>query len=223
VVADLRNASGAGWQGSGHALKQTAAPGMFVPAAQGVPLLARSGFGFDAHWLVRSRTAPAATARLVADIVQAAEPRLPFVAFESMDQVIGAQIAQERALFSLLAVFAGIAMMLACIGTYGMMAYSVSARSRDVGIRMALGATAARVLTLFLHEGLVVVAAGGVVGLAGAAAVAQGLRAYVWGMEPFDPVTFIAVVLVFVVVVMMAVAVPALRAARLQPARVLRQ
>ncbi len=113
--------------------------------------------------------------------------------------------------------------MLACIGTYGMMAYSVSARSREVGIRMALGATASRVLMLFLHEGLVVIAAGSVVGLAGAFAVARGIRAYVWGMELFDPATFIVVVLVFVVVVTIAVAVPALRAARLHPARVLRQ
>lgn len=221
VVADLRNASGAGWVGSGHALKQAPAPGMFVPAAQGHALI--GGFGFDAHWLVRSQTAPAAMAPTIADIVQAAEPRLPFVGFRSMDEVIGGQIAQERALFTLLALFAGIAVVLACVGTYGMMAYSVNARSRDIGIRMALGATASRVLTLCLHEGLVVVTAGALVGLAGALVVARGIRAYVWGMEPFDPVTFGAVVLVLGTVVMVAAAVPAVRAARLHPARVLRQ
>jgi ABC-type antimicrobial peptide transport system permease subunit len=178
--------------------------------------------GLDPHWLIRSQTTSAALAASVADVVQSAEPRLPLVSFATLDAVIGNHIAQERALFALLAVFAGIALLLACIGTYGLMAYSVSARSREVGIRMALGATAPRVVAHFLHEGLIVVLAGAVVGLIGALVVARGVSAFVWGLAPFDPVTFTTIVFMVGGIVMLAVAIPALRAARVSPARVLR-
>lgn len=221
VVGDVRNASGAGWARTGHALKQGAAPGVFVPASQGATVLGKAGL--DAQWIVRSRTTTTETIVTVARVLQAAEPRLPFVGFRSMDDVIQSQITQERALFWLLSGFAGVALLLACIGTYGMMAYSVGARSREIGIRMACGASTSGVLRLFLREATTVLAGGAAAGLVGGVVLANAIRAYVWGIEPFDPVTFLGVSLAFAVVVLLAVAVPAMRAARLDPARVLRQ
>jgi predicted permease len=221
VVGNLRNATGAGWTRTGHALKQTTAPGLFVPASQGAALV--SDGGLDARWIVRSRAGTDAAASAITAVVQAAEPRLPVSGFRTMAQIIESQVAQERALFWLLAVFAGVALVLACVGTYGMVAYGVTARAREIGIRMACGATASRVLALFLRDGLTVLAAGAGVGLAGALIVAHAIRAYVWGVEPFDPTTFLGVFIAFGVVVVVAVAAPALRAARLQPTDVLRQ
>lgn len=221
VVGDMRNGSGAGWARTGHALKQATAPGLFVPASQGAALLAESGL--DAQWIVRTSAGTDAAAAALTDLVRAAEPRLPVGKFRSMADVIGSHVGQERALFWLLAAFAGVALLLACVGTYGMMAYSVGARSREIGIRMACGASASGVLRLFLREAIVVLAAGAVVGLAGGMVLANAIRAYVWGIGPFDPMTFLGASLAFALAVLLAVAAPAARAARLDPARVLRQ
>lgn len=219
VVNDLRGTSGTGWGGR-HALKDTPAPGIFVPASQGASLATR--FGADVNWVVRSRRGAADTAHSVAAVVRDAEPRLPFVSFRSMDDVISAQVAQERALFALLAAFASLALVLALVGTYGMTAYGVSIRTRDVSIRLALGASTWHVLRVFLHEGLVVLLAGTTLGLVGSVVVASAIRSFVWGVAPFDPLTIGGVATAFGLVVLLAMSGPVLRALRVRPAQVLR-
>lgn len=223
VVGDFRNASGAGWSQGGNALTNAPPPSLFVPVTQAPPdLLAR----LDAHWLVRTSAAgagPASTAATVAQLVQATEPRLPFVRFQTMEEIVADQIEQQRALFSLLALFAAASVTLACVGIYGVTAYNVSARSRDIGIRMALGSTRLRVVRLLLHEGVVLTTLGIGVGLGGALLVSRSLEAYLWGVAPFDPVAFLAAATTLAAIAVLAILWPAVRAACLEPSGVLRQ
>src|SRR5690554_948267 len=123
-------------------------------------------------------------------IVRSAEPRLPFIRFETMEHVIARDLEMQRFLMTLLGVFAAVSLALATVGIYGLVAYSTSQRMQEVGIRMALGATAIQVLRGFLVEGVSLVLIGVAAGLAAAAFASQALSALVYGVEPIDPWTF---------------------------------
>jgi putative ABC transport system permease protein len=222
VVADVKGLSGSGWTRGLNALSSPVAPAMYVPAAQ-VPdnIMQLVHRFFPISWAVRtSRPGEAVTA--VHDVIRSTDPRLPFIRFETMEQVIARDLEMQRFLTTLLGVFAAVSLALATVGIYGLVAYAVSQRTQEVGIRMALGATRATVLSAFLQEGLALVALGLALGLSGAAFAGRLVRSLVFGVEPLDPLTFAVVSATLVVVTGVATLMPALQASRTDPLQALR-
>jgi len=149
-----------------------------------------------------------------------ADPRMPN--FYNLQEVLRAAMAGHRAVMLYLSIFAGVGLFLAAIGLYGVLAYSVARRTREIGIRLALGAQRADVMRLILSQGLVLVAVGGVIGITVALVTGRVLRAYLVGVSQTDPVTFIAVALLLAAVAMLACRLPARRAGRIDPMEALR-
>jgi putative ABC transport system permease protein len=139
-----------------------------------------------------------------------------------MEQLIAGSVARQRFYAVMLSVFASIAAILAAIGIYGVLAYGVAQRTREIGIRMALGAQRTQVLALVLRTGVTLSACGIALGLAGAAAAARILQGMLFGITPLDPATFVVVSLLFSLVAMVACYVPARRATAVDPMVALR-
>jgi ABC-type antimicrobial peptide transport system permease subunit len=154
--------------------------------------------------------------------VKALDATLPIVRLQTMEDVFGTAVARPRFLMVLLGVFAGLALVLAAVGTYGILSYLVTERQQEIGIRMALGAARGGVLWMVLRQGLVLAGAGLALGLAGAFAVGRYLQALLFGISPTDPATMGLVGGVIVVTAFVACLVPALRATRVDPLEVLR-
>jgi putative ABC transport system permease protein len=139
-----------------------------------------------------------------------------------MVEWISAGAAQPRLNATLLGVFAAVALLVAAIGTYGVLAYSVSQRTKELGLRMALGADRQGVLTLIVREGLTVALAGIAAGAAAALLLSRALSALVYGVSIHDPSTYVEVTVVLVVIALVASIVPAVRASRVDPMVALR-
>jgi ABC-type antimicrobial peptide transport system permease subunit len=139
-----------------------------------------------------------------------------------MGEYVSASAAQPRLNAALLGVFAVVALLVAAIGTYGVLAYSVSRRTREMGLRLALGAERRDVLRLVVGEGMGVAAIGLILGLVFAAAACRALSSLLFGISVFDPTTYAGVAGVLAVVSLVACALPALRAARVNPMEALR-
>jgi len=172
--------------------------------------------------VVRSAVDPRTLYKPIGQALKAAgaDPRMPN--FYNLQEVLRAAMAGHRAVMLYLSIFAGVGLFLAAIGLYGVLAYSVARRTREIGIRMALGAQRADVMRLILSQGLVLVAVGGVIGITVALVTGRVLRAYLVGVSQTDPVTFIAVALLLAAVAMLACRLPARRAGRIDPMEALR-
>jgi putative ABC transport system permease protein len=155
-------------------------------------------------------------------LVRQVEPDATVDDIATMQQLVSDSISRPRFYAVLLGIFAVVAVMLAAVGIYGVMAYSVTRRTREIGIRMALGAARADVLGLVLGQTLGLTVIGITLGLAGAAAFTRYLAGMLFGLTPLDPTTFIAVALVFSAVAMCAALVPARRATNVDPLIALR-
>jgi putative ABC transport system permease protein len=140
-----------------------------------------------------------------------------------MDAVFDESIRRPRLLAQLLGGFAGLALLLAAIGTYGVLTYMVTERRREIGIRMALGAAQSSVLTQVMKQGLVLTLVGMAIGLAGAFGLNRLIASLLFGVQPTDPITIAGVVATITLVAIIACWVPAWRASRLDPNIVLRQ
>jgi putative ABC transport system permease protein len=140
----------------------------------------------------------------------------------TMEQLLANSMARPRMYAVLLGLFAGVAVIMAAVGIYGVMAYTVTQRTREIGIRMALGARRAEVMGLVLRQSVVLTAIGILLGLAGAAAVTRYLKGMLFGVTPLDPTTFVAVSLMFGLVATLASYVPARRATKVDPLVALR-
>jgi ABC-type antimicrobial peptide transport system permease subunit len=140
----------------------------------------------------------------------------------TMADIVAASVTEPRFYTVLLGAFAGIAVALAVIGIYGVMAHSVAQRTREIGIRAAIGARRSQILALVLKQAAVVTLAGVAIGLAGAAAVTRYLQAMLFGLTPLDPVTFAVVPLILAAVATLASYIPARRATKIDPLIALR-
>jgi putative ABC transport system permease protein len=165
---------------------------------------------------------PAALVPAIRDLVARYDPNVPVRRIRTLEDLLGERTAGYRFRAVTVATFAGLALLLATVGVFGVLAYSVEQRSRELGVRIALGATTRNVLTLVLAGASRVIVAGIVIGLAVAAMLARSISTFLYGVEPLDAMTFGTVVVVVAVTGIIATGVPALRALRLDPVVTLR-
>jgi len=161
--------------------------------------------------------APAAR-RAVADV----DPDRAITRIQTMEQYWGDGMRDKRYLTLVLGIFAFMATVLAAIGIYGVMAYSVAQRTREIGIRMALGASPRKVLALIGGQAALLILLGLMLGIAGALTLSQLIASQLWGIQPTDPATFTGVSLLLIAVALVACFVPARRAIRVDPTEALR-
>jgi predicted permease len=172
--------------------------------------------------VVRSSLPEQALAQEIQQAVRAQDPTLPVVKLRTMDQVFSDSAARPRFLAELLAIFAGLALALAAIGTYGILSYSVTERTKEIGIHMALGATRGSVLGMILGQGMRLTIVGLVTGLVASFGLTRLLQAQLFNVKPTDPVTLTAVA-GFIAVIAFVACVPAQRATRVDPMVTLRE
>jgi putative ABC transport system permease protein len=171
---------------------------------------------------IRTTGDPAAAIPAFSRAVRAIDANAGIESLLPMEQLVAGSVARQRFYAVMLSMFAGVAAILAAIGIYGVLAYAVVQRTREIGIRMALGAQRAQVLRLILRKGAILTAAGIALGLVGAAAGTRLLQDLLFGVTPLDPRTFIAVSLLFGLVATLASYLPARRATAVDPTVALR-
>ena len=209
VVPDVRTTS----------LDAVVRPEVFVPRAQYAAR--RQHLQRDAVVLVRAdREAPVAAA--VRSILRQLDPDLPPVRVTSLADRMAERLSDRRLYAELIGLFGALALLLAAVGLYGVLAFEVARRTREIGIRMALGARPAMVLRMVMRRGLAAAGTGLALGLAGGAMLTRVLRAMLYGVTPGDPVTFVAAALVIVGATLVASWLPARRAMRVDPVIALR-
>jgi len=171
---------------------------------------------------VRTKGDPLAIAPSARAALAALDRDLPMADLRTMDELVGRSIAERRFTMLLLAAFAGVAVLLAAVGVYGVLAYLVSQRTQEIGVRLAMGAAPGDVARLFLREGARLIVAGLIAGLAGAIAATRAMSTLLFGVSARDPVTFAAVAGALALVALLASYIPARRAARVDPMVALR-
>jgi len=176
----------------------------------------------QAFMAVRTSGDPAAASKSVAGVVQSVDPDLPLAEVRTMDQILDQDMSGDRFDTILLGTFAAVALILAALGIYGVMAFAVAQRTHEIGLRMALGAGPGRVLSLILKEGLILTLIGLVFGLAGAFLIGRTMKSQLYGIGAIDPVAFGAVAGVLVASALLACYIPARRAMRVDPMVALR-
>jgi putative ABC transport system permease protein len=204
TVADIRQTN----------LNDEPAPGIYIPYTQ-EPM----------PWqtlVVRTKNEPMGLAGLIRHEVAALDPEQPVARVATLDELMEASTAQPRFRTFLLGGFAGIALLLSAIGIYGVMAYTVSRRTREVGVRMALGARPVDILRLVFGESMTLTLLGVGFGLVGAYAVTRVMKTLLFGVTSTDPFTFTSVTLLLCSVALLASYIPARRATRVDPMAALR-
>ncbi|MGH9346524.1 MAG: ABC transporter permease [Vicinamibacterales bacterium] len=204
VVGDIRMTS----------LEGDVRPAVYIPHTQ----LAIGLMTF----VVRTEGEPLSLVSSVRNAVQAIDPELPLADVRTMDDVVAGTLARPRTVAVLLAAFAVMALLLAAVGVYGVMAYSVAQRTQEIGIRMALGATPQSVFQMVLAQALRLVGLGVAIGLVAAGGLTRLLETLLYETEPLDPWTFATTAVLLVLVATLATYVPARRGTRVAPVEALR-
>jgi predicted permease len=179
-------------------------------------------FDSNLEIVAKTRIAPALAVEPLRRQLREAAPDLPVTAVRTMEQLLRDGDAMRRFFATLMIAFSTIALVLAMVGLYGLIAYSVAQRRVEIGVRMSLGADRARVLRMILRQALALVTLGLLLGVVGALALSNVLAALLYGVTPHDPLVLAAVALLLLVTGALASAVPALRAARVAPVEALR-
>jgi macrolide transport system ATP-binding/permease protein len=193
--------------------------GIPLPTAY-VPLAQNHETGMTLY--VRTSVSPASFVASIRRVIQQLEPNLPVPNIQTMTGAIGTSLYAARLGAWLLGAFGGLALVLAAIGIYGVLSFSVSRRTREMGIRLALGAEARDVFLLVVRDGMLLVGAGIIVGLAGALASGRALASFLYGVSTTDVPTFAGVTVILTSVALVACVIPAFRAMRVNPIAALR-
>ena len=212
IVADIRDGG----------INQDPRPMMYVP--QGQLTDGANALNLEIApmgWIVRTQTSPQALSEAIQEELQLASG-LPVSDVTTMNEVVSRSTSRQRFNMLLMTVFGAAALLLAAIGIYGLMAYSVEQRTQEIGIRLALGAEPGRVRNMVVLQGMRLVVVGIVIGLASASGLTRFIASLLFEVEAWDPSAFIAVPLVLTAVAMVAVMVPARRASRVDPMVALR-
>jgi putative ABC transport system permease protein len=205
VIADVHQAG----------LADAPQPSMYVPYRQDV---------FSQMWVVvRTDADPLALSPLVRQTLQSLDSSVAAALMSPLQDVVANSVGQERFSMLLLGLFALIALFLASVGLYGVVAYSVSQRTQEIGVRMAIGAQGRDVMRMILGGGMKLALIGVVLGIAGALALARVVSSMLYEVTPFDPVSYIVTPAVLLIVAMLACYFPARRAMRIDPILALRQ
>src|ERR1051325_3216089 len=178
--------------------------------------------GGNVNFVVRTANSSTPLEASIRNAVRELDPTLPVYNLSSMNEVVSKSMVQPRFLALLLATFSGIALFLAAIGIYGVMAYSVAQRTQEIGVRMALGARQHHVLRLVIGQSLGMLLTGAVIGLAGPFALTRLMRTLLFEITATDPLTYVSVIALLTVVALLACYIPARRAAKVDPLIALR-
>ncbi|UCC71010.1 MAG: ABC transporter permease [Gemmatimonadota bacterium] len=166
---------------------------------------------------VRTAAAPGSVVRPLRSILRELDPDIPLAGVATMEEVLSRSVSFTRTVMSALGLFAGFALFLAALGLYGVLAYYVAQRNREIGIRMALGATGRDVFGMVLSRGFALVGLGLVIGIGGAIGAARLIQTLLFEVEATDPATFVSICLFFALVALVACLIPAWRAWRVDP------
>ena len=207
IVGVVRDVKSAGLQAETE-------PTYYLPATQ-APL-------HDMMLLVRTTTEPTAIVPALRQTVWSIDSNQPIANVNTLEQIVSDSISQPRLNMTLMALFGALALILAAVGIYGLLSYTVTQRTREMGIRLALGAQVADVLRLVLKQGMVLALVGQAIGLAGALALTRLIRALLFGVTPTDGTIFAAVVGVLTTIALLACYLPARRATKVDPLKALR-
>ncbi len=198
-------------------------PVMYVPQGQVTdPLTRLANSVIPLSWAIRTAADPSGLSAAIQHEFLAVDGQLPVSKVRTMEQVLSQSTARQNFNMLLLSIFAGLALLLAAIGIYGLMSYTVEQRAQEIGIRMALGAGRGDMLRLVLGQGMLLTGIGVVVGLAAAFGLTRVLASLLFGVKSTDPLTYVAVALVLTSVALFASYVPARRATRVDPLVALR-
>jgi predicted permease len=173
-------------------------------------------------WIVHSQVEPHSLANPMAAALRVASGGLPVAHIRTMDEIVVENTSRRRFNMVLLTIFGGSALLMAAIGIYGLMAYSVQQRTQEMGIRMALGAQASHIRNMVIRQGMVLALIGVVIGIAGAFGLTRFLASFLFDVKAWDPLAFIVTPLLLSAVALLAVWVPAQRAVRVDPMSALR-
>jgi predicted permease len=218
IAGDVMEAR-AGW---GDAGPVAAVPEVYIPATQvGVDLTMLHTW-LSPSWIVRSSLDGAQVAKAIEEATRSADPLLPMASFRSVRDVKSASLTFQRFLAAVAGTIAALAMLLSAMGIYGLISNLVTERTRELGIRMALGSGVGRAIQVALRPGLIWVLCGVSVGALAALGFERFLKSFLWGVQPGDPVTLIGVGVGLLLATALASLIPASRIARLNPADTLR-
>ncbi len=184
--------------------------------------LAQRGSMWDVQLALRTETDPMSLLAPVKRAIRGLDASLPVYDVETMERAIETSIAPRRFAMLLLGMFAALALVLAAVGLYGVIAYSVARRTREIGLRMSVGAARSDIFRLVVRQGMIWAVLGAAIGLAASAAASRLLASFLYGVTERDPLTFAVVPLVLLAVAFAASAAPALTASRIDPIRALR-
>jgi len=196
---------------------------MYIPLAQMPDLeTALNSRVAPLWWFVRSEVDPHTLVTGISTALRDASGGLPVAHVRTMEELESRNIAQQRLNMLLLTVFGCAGLLMAAIGVYGVMSYSVQQRTQELGVRMALGAQSSHLRNMVIRQGMMLTLIGLVIGGGGAFWLTHFLTSFLFGVKPLDPLSFIATPLLLSVVALVSVWVPALRATRVDPMTALR-
>ena len=198
--------------------QQLLKPGVYLSYAQ-----TPTTWAVPENLVVRTSRRPEDLAPLARRIIERVDPDQPIAALRTMDEIVDLDVADRHLQMMLLGGFASLALLLASIGLYGVLSYAVTQRSREFGLRLALGASAESVMRMVIARGLSLAAAGMAIGLALAWALTRTMQNLLYGVAPADPRTFGAVIVVLMIVAFTACYLPGRRAAGVDPIAALRE
>jgi putative ABC transport system permease protein len=207
IVGIARNVKSAG-------ISAEAEPTYYLPTTQ-APLQ-------DMTILVRTRNEPTTLVPALRDAVRTLDPNQPITNISTLEKRVSDSVAQSRLNMLLMSLFGALALILAAVGIYGLLSYAVTERTKEIGIRMALGAQVTDVLRLVLKQGMTLALIGEAIGLVGAFALTRLIRGLLFGVAPTDATSFIAVAAVLTSVALLACYLPARRASKVDPLVALR-